>query len=274
MRFSHLTIATSFVAAAIAIAASPQRAAAVLVDFDSNSDMNDFIQFGNTVRAPNPAIGGVAGGVETSLSGTVSDSGLIYTGQSFAPSPLQTQIFFLTGNNTLSTSSFMRLGFAGHFFTTFSVSPNATYFWVEAKGSSLSLNSKVAGVTTTPLNATTPLLAPNTWYRLSLTLAPAGGADFNGSIEMQDYGPLGTTPGSVLFTGGALLNNPTAAADPTWYAGFGQPWLTTRFSDDFSVAAIPESGAALMLAAVSGLGVVMAVPRFRRGLGNRCCRAA
>jgi hypothetical protein len=227
---------------------------AVVVDFDTPGQfVNNFSINGNYGQVGSGGITG--GGVQTAFPDSVSSSSAVYN-VPFSPGALTTQIYFKPQQSSASAN--LRLGFVGVPNSSISTGLN-TYVWVEPRGSSIVLTSNVIGVTTTPINASTPTLTLNNWYRVSLTVTSTGGSNYNAAIDLQDYGPTGLAAGSTLFAGSAGIRNTAAAADSSWYAGFSANHGVLNLVDNFSVAAVPEASAGLFLAAV---GVATALGRL------------
>ncbi len=218
---------------------------------------------------------GGSGGIDILLTG-VADSTAIYKNISFN---------FASSGNALTISAFMKviaptetgnremqLGFvnnatsgfasnAGLAFTSLRFNPTAvgsvTFIpqWQTKTAAGALVNTTVSPNIT---------FVQNDWYLMSLTFANNGGGNIIGTGFVADFGPSGTTAGTVTSITGANLTSADIAADATVFAafrGFNRDGASTL--DDFSATTtVPEPSTYALLTA--GAGAIFMASRRRR----------
>jgi hypothetical protein len=102
-------------------------------------------------------------------------------------------------------------------------------------------------------------LTTGDWYQLSLTFENLGGGQIRGSGSMQDFGPNGTTPGTLATLDAITLTSADIASDASVWAAFRAFAADGAIALD-SFAAVPEPGTISLL----GLGGALALFAARR----------
>lgn len=246
--------------ASLAIAASAS--ASIFVDFDSPSDLDDFVQRGSTVTPPTvtdyswtgtTGVGSPDGAVTSGNAGSTSDQNLFYNAASFDPAdgPLTISVFFEASAATASGVSRTFIGFANNNGINLSTENGKIGVRVFKNATADFTLQLVNNLSTTTLGSSFALTDGN-WYRITATVTQTTPGNYTLEGELLDFGPDGTTLNNAFArSGSADVANGNLQTDTTWVVGLlnqDNNGGATAF-DNLSAQVVPEPASLALLAA-------------------------